>query len=140
MALIVAPVEIINHRFRGGLTGKKDHLDNDAARAAALGLSYGKYKALEREGRLPARALAAAEQPEEIDAPAPEYTIDPVTGTRRYIRKNYPAKPCEHCGKTFKPCAINGKYCCEECRVAADKIRIREAKKARRDKEKEAQA
>lgn len=139
MALIIAPEQIVNHRFRHGPSGNRTRLDNEARAAKALGMSYGQYKGLERDGLLPANALASAEEPEGIDVQAPEYTIC-ADGTRRYYKKDYPVKPCEHCGKTFKPRAINGKYCCEECREAADKIRIREAKKARRDKAKEAQA
>ncbi len=137
MALIVAPVEIINHRFRGGLTGIKDHLDNDAARAAAMGLSYGKYKALEREGLLPTKDQPTQEGGTGKPAPA-EIITGPVRS--RQVRVDYPVRPCDNCGKTFKPHAINGKYCCDDCRQQAWAERAKASKKARRDKAKEAQA
>lgn len=137
MALIVAPEEIINHRFRSGPSGEKDHLDNDAARAAALGLSYGKYKALEREGLLPTKDLPTQEEGTDKPAP-PEIITGPVR--RRQVRVNYPLRPCEQCGKEYKPHAINSKYCCDHCRNLAWAARDRAKKKARNAQAKEAKA
>ena len=115
----------------------QDALDKDAERAANLGLSYGKYKALEREGLLPAQDLPDEEGGTNKPAPA-EIIMGPVR--RRQVKVDYPARPCENCGKTFKPHAINSKYCCDECRQHAWAERAKVAKKARRDKAKEAQA
>ena len=130
MALIVAPEEIINHRFRRGASGKKDRLDKDAGRAHTLGMSYGKYKALEQEGKLPANAQAAQEEDDDTPAPAPV-----ITGTvnRRYVHVVHPDRPCEYCGKIYTPRANNSKYCCDYCRGEAKKENVRVAKKAARE-------
>lgn len=117
----------------------QDHLDKDAERAAELGLSYGKYKALEREGKLPAGHLPIPTDEGGSEIPAPEPIIL-INGKRRYVRKDYPARPCEFCGKMYKPRAINSKYCCEDCRVQADRAKISAAKKARRESGMVAQA
>lgn len=130
MALIVAPEEIINHRFRRGASGKKDRLDKDAGRAHDLGMSYGQYKALEREGKLPASAQADQEEGADTPAPAPV-----ITGTvnRRYVHVEHKERPCEYCGETYKPRANNSKYCCEHCRSEAKKEKVREAKRLARE-------
>lgn len=116
MALNIAPKQIINHRFRRGRSGKKDRLDKDAARAAELGMSYGQYKAAEREGRLPThvpadKAQDDQEEPVEDDdqEPAPDPGRDPSqpSGERK--------RPCAVCGKMFAPLP-SGKYCSAPCR------------------------
>lgn len=147
MALIVAPEEIINHRFRRGASGKKDRLDKDAGRAHALGMSYGRYKALEREGKLPANAQADPAAPTADPAaptadpalPAPAEIMVGAIRDRRVLT-DYPPKSCDNCGKTFKPHVINSKYCCDDCRRQAWQERASAAKKARKAKAKEAQA
>ncbi len=139
MALEIAPGTTDGGRYRSGPSGEKDHLDNDAARAAALGLSYGEYKALEREGLLPAQDLPTQGDEEEPEVPAPT----PITlpnGQRRHPRKDYPAMPCAQCGETYKPRAINSKYCCDECRDRAWRAKNAAAKKASKEKAKEIQA
>lgn len=122
MALIVAPTEVINHRFRRGGSGKKDSLDLDADRANKLNLSYGKFKALEREGRLPAGAPATLEEAEEIEAPAPAPAPArdpcPVAGKRKSPEPGTP-RPCAVCGEMFAPAAPNGRYCGPACSRAA---------------------
>ena len=118
MALIVAPEEIINHRFRRGASGKKDRLDKDAGRAHALGMTYGQYKAAEREGRLPANAPAAKAQDDQEELvenddqePAPDPGSDPSQPAGERKRQ----RPCAVCGKMFAPLP-GGKYCSVPCR------------------------
>lgn len=137
MALEIAPGTAVGGRYRSGPSGEKDHLDNDAARAAALGLSYGKYKALEREGLQPPADLPTQEGGTDKPAP-PEIIMGPVR--RRQVRVDYPLRPCERCGEMYKPHAINSKYCSDNCRNLAWGARDRARKKARAAQAKEGEA
>jgi hypothetical protein len=142
MALIVAPVEIVNHRFRSGPSGIKDHLDNDAARAAELGLSYGNFKALEWEGLLPTKPQPSQEEREGIEptlAP-PARTAYGPNGKKRKVHVNHPPRPCLVCGNMFAPHAINAKYCSPACKATADAKHRVEANRRARAKKKEAKA
>lgn len=68
------------------------NLDRDIARAAALGISYGRYKM--------------------------EYPGEPVVENPKPVEVK-PEKPpnavCGICGKPFRKRAPGQKYCCEEC-------------------------
>lgn len=134
MALTIAPEEIINHRFRRGASGERTNLDNEAAAARALGMSYGEHKGRQREGTLPANALAALEEAEGIPDRLPEYTTR-VDGTRRYYKKDYPEKPCAHCGKVYKPRCNTSKYCCDACSRAAGYIRAQKRGREYRERQ-----
>lgn len=114
------PTTLQEPRKIGGrrLRRNQDRLDREAERAARLGMSYGKYKALQREGRLPAGALATEEEPEEIEAPepapAPARDPRPVAGKSKTREKPTP-RPCANCGEVFTPKAYNGRYCGPAC-------------------------
>ena len=138
MGLTLAPEVIINHRFRRGGSGKKDRLDKEAEAAHESGMSYGKYKALQKEGRLPPAAHLDLSEYEQVllPHPAPE-TMPSPTGAGRYVRKRYPDKPCAICGKLFSPRAVNAKYCGEDCRHEAGLIGSRELCRKFREKRRE---
>lgn len=118
MALNIAPEQIINHRFRRGRSGKKDRLDKDAARAAELGMSYGQYKAAEREGRLPTHVpadKAQDDQEEPVEDDDREPAPDPGCGPPQPAGERKRQRPCAVCGKMFAPLP-GGKYCSAPCR------------------------
>lgn len=133
----IDPVQLLINKARRNKTGKKDRLDKDAAAATEKGLSYGKYKALEREGLLPTQDQTDEEGGTDKPAPA-EFIEGPVR--RRQVRVDYHLRPCERCGEMYKPHAINSKYCCDNCRNLAWAARHRAAKKASRINAQEAQA
>lgn len=141
MGLTIAPEVIINHRFRSGGTGKKDRLDREADEANRLRLSYGKFKALQKEGRLPPDAALDLSEYDQVllPPPAPE-TMPSPAGAGRYVRKRYPDKPCAICGKLFSPRAVNAKYCGEDCRHEAGLIGSRELGRRFREKRRGAMA
>ena len=128
--IVIDPVQLMIDKVRNVITGKKDRLDNDAAAAAELGLSYGKYKALQKEGLIPA-------QEEEAAKPAPAMI---GTVTPRRVRVDYQPKPCEHCGEIFKPNQIRSKFCCDHCRNLAYAARQRAAARNRCTKRTEGEA
>lgn len=74
---------------------EKDQLAEDSTAALALGISYGKYKALQREGMLP----------------SPKRPMQPVYGGPRCIvcgdslpknRRKYCGRACEHVGSLLR--------------------------------------
>lgn len=134
-----------NALLEAGKNGRRrreqDRLDKEAEAAARNNMSYGKYKALQKEGCLPSAARLDLSEYERtlVPPPAPETMPNP-NGAGRYVRKRYPEKPCTICGKLFQPRAINAKYCSDECRHEANNIGSRESGRRFREKRREAMA
>ena len=78
------------------------NLDKDIAMAAALGMSYGRYK---------------SEHPGVIRA-------EPVKAEEQALQDNewLPNTNCLHCGKAFRKYNTQHRYCCGDCRDKANKV------------------
>lgn len=72
-----------------------DHLSEDSTKALGLGISYGKYKALQREGILPQRKV-------KIDDPGLPVNSDS-------------GKICKVCGMPIPKGSFRRAYCSDEC-------------------------
>lgn len=105
--------------FADEKSGKKakpdDPLAQDAAEAAARGLSYGQYKGLQYEAAMKKTPPAPAPQKEQTD---PRAKYDFV---------------CCICGQEFKAISKYRKYCGPSCAEKANRIAARKRKAEQRN-------